>query len=111
MERDAERKGRLWLERGLSHGFTAVFCADTDVLQAEIRDEEKLPYLLAEVRSAQGSFVNEVREQTGRHAEDHFGMRASGQPGKAAGICPCALWHLGGIPMGEASFLWRAAQC
>lgn len=53
-----ERKGRLWLERGLSHGFTAVFCADTDVLQAEIRDEEKLPYLLAE-----------VREQTGRHAE------------------------------------------
>ena len=52
-----ERKGRLWLERGLSHGFTAVFCADTDV-QAEIRDEEKLPYLLAE-----------VREQTGRHAE------------------------------------------
>ena len=64
-----ERKGRLWLERGLSHGFTAVFCADTDVLQAEIRDEEKLPYLLAEVRSAQGSFVNEVREQTCRHAE------------------------------------------
>lgn len=64
-----EREGRLWLERGLSHGFTAVFCADTDVLQAEIRDEEKLPYLLAEVRSAQGSFVNEVREQTGRHAE------------------------------------------
>lgn len=53
-----ERKGRLWLERGLSHGFTAVFCADTDVLQAEIRDEEKLPYLLAE-----------VHEQTGRHAE------------------------------------------
>ena len=53
-----ERKGRLWLERGLSHGFTAGFCADTDVLQAEIRDEEKLPYLLAE-----------VREQTGRHAE------------------------------------------
>lgn len=53
-----EREGRLWLERGLSHGFTAVFCADTDVLQAEIRDEEKLPYLLAE-----------VREQTGRHAE------------------------------------------
>ena len=53
-----ERKGRLWLERGLSHGFTAVFCADTDVLQAEIRDEEKLPYLLAA-----------VREQTGRHAE------------------------------------------
>ena len=53
-----ERKGRLWLERGLSHGFTAVFCADTDVLQAEIRDEEKLLYLLAE-----------VREQTGRHAE------------------------------------------
>lgn len=53
-----ERKGRLWLERGLSHGFTAVFCADTDVLQAEIRDGEKLPYLLAE-----------VREQTGRHAE------------------------------------------
>lgn len=53
-----ERKGRLWLERGLSHGFTAVFCVDTDVLQAEIRDEEKLPYLLAE-----------VREQTGRHAE------------------------------------------
>lgn len=37
-----ERKGRLWLERGLSHGFTAVFCVDTDVLQAEIRDEEKL---------------------------------------------------------------------
>ena len=64
-----EREGRLWLERGLSHGFTAVFCADTDVLQAEIRDEEKLPYLLAEVRSAQGSFVNEVREQTCRHAE------------------------------------------
>lgn len=64
-----ERKGRLWLERVLSHGFTAVFCVDTDVLQAEIRDEEKLPYLLAEVRSAQGSFVNEVREQTGRHAE------------------------------------------
>ena len=53
-----EREGRLWLERGLSHGFTVVFCADTDVLQAEIRDEEKLPYLLAE-----------VREQTGRHAE------------------------------------------
>ena len=21
-----EREGRLWLERGLSHGFTAVFC-------------------------------------------------------------------------------------
>ena len=29
-----EREGRLWLERGLSHGFTAVFCADTDVLSA-----------------------------------------------------------------------------
>ena len=53
-----EREGRLWLERGLSHGFTAVFCADTTMLQAEIRDEEKLPYLLAE-----------VREQTCRHAE------------------------------------------
>lgn len=64
-----EREGRLWLERVLNHGFTAVFCADTTMLQAEIRDEEKLPYLLAEVRSAQGSFVNEVREQTCRHAE------------------------------------------
>ena len=63
-----EREGRLWLERGLSHGFTAVFCVDTDMLQAEIRDEEKLPYLLAEVRNAQGSFVNEVSEQTCRHA-------------------------------------------
>ena len=85
-----EREGRLWLERGLSHGFTAVFCADTDVLQAEIRDEEQTCRHAEQIISA--CVLQDNREKLLAYAHARYGTSAE-------------------YLRGEASFLWRAAQC